>query len=93
MSTVFAAPGDFIVANNGVGELQRVTPGGTVTTIASGLHIVSVAVEPESVIVGGNLIPVDTTSLILAGTQMDAAWMIPVIISAIGIGIVIARKF
>jgi len=43
--------------------------------------------------VGGELIPLDTTSLILAGTQMNAAWMIPVIVSAIGIGIVIARKF
>jgi len=43
--------------------------------------------------VGGELIPLDTTSLLLAGTQMNAAWMIPVIVSAIGIGIVIARKF
>ena len=46
--------------------------------------------EPE---VGGIFDGVDTTSLILAGTQMTAAWMIPVIVSAIGIGIVIARKF
>jgi len=43
--------------------------------------------------VGGELIPIDTTSLIVAGAQMNAAWMIPVIVSAIGIGIVIARKF
>ncbi len=43
--------------------------------------------------VGGELIPLDTTSLLLAGTQMNAAWMIPVIVSAIGIAIVIARKF
>ncbi len=43
--------------------------------------------------VGGELIPLDTTMVLLAGTQMTAAWMIPVIVSAIGIGIVIARKF
>jgi len=43
--------------------------------------------------VGGELIPLDTTSLLLAGTYSNAAWMIPVIVSAIGIGIVIARKF
>ncbi len=43
--------------------------------------------------VGGELIPLDTTSLLVGGAQMNAAWMIPVIISAIGIGIVIARKF
>jgi hypothetical protein len=43
--------------------------------------------------VGGELIPLDTSALILAGAQMNSAWMIPVIVSAIGIGIVIARKF
>jgi len=43
--------------------------------------------------VGGELIPLDTTSLLVTGAQMNAAWMIPVIVSAIGIGIVIARKF
>jgi len=44
-------------------------------------------------VVGGELLPIDTTTLLLAGAQMNAAWMIPVIVSAIGIGIVIARKF
>ena len=43
--------------------------------------------------VGGELIPVDSTMVLVAGTQNIAAWMIPVIVSAIGIGIVIARKF
>jgi len=43
--------------------------------------------------VGGELIPLDTTALILAGAQMNAAWMIPVIVSGIGFAIVIARKF
>jgi len=43
--------------------------------------------------VGGEFIGVDTTSVLVAGTQSTAAWMIPVIVSAIGIGIVIARKF
>ncbi len=43
--------------------------------------------------VGGEIIPLDTTMVLLAGTQTTAAWMIPVIVSAIGIGIVIARKF
>ena len=47
----------------------------------------------QTVAVGGELIPLDTSALLLAGSQMNAAWMIPVIVSAIGIGIVIARKF
>jgi len=43
--------------------------------------------------VGGELIPLDATMVLVAGTQYTAAWMIPVIVSAIGIGIVLARKF
>jgi len=42
--------------------------------------------------VGGDFIGVETTSVLAAGAQYTAAWMIPVIVSAIGIGIVIARK-
>jgi len=49
--------------------------------------------DPSEGTVGGTPVPIDTTSLLLAGTQMTASWMIPVIIAAIGIGIVIARKF
>ncbi len=47
----------------------------------------------SSTSVGGKLIPVDSTALLLAGTYSNAAWLIPVIVSAVGIGIVIARKF
>ena len=43
--------------------------------------------------VGGELIPLDTTMVLVAGAQYTAAWMIPVIVSGIGIAIVIARKF
>ena len=43
--------------------------------------------------VGGEFIPLDSTMVLVAGAQYTAAWMIPVIVSAIGIGIVIARKF
>jgi len=48
--------------------------------------------SPKSAI-GGEIIPLDTTMVLVAGSQNTAAWMIPVIVSAIGIGIVIARKF
>jgi len=43
--------------------------------------------------VGGDLIPLDSTMVLVAGTHLVAAWMIPVIVSVIGIGIVITRKF
>ncbi len=42
--------------------------------------------------IGGNVIKLDTTPLIVAGAQMTASWMIPVIVSAVGIGLVIVRK-
>ncbi len=43
--------------------------------------------------VGGEMINVDSTMILVAGTQTAAAWMIPVIVSGIGFAIVIARKF
>ncbi len=43
--------------------------------------------------IGGDIIPLDSTMVLVAGSQYIAAWMIPVVVSAIGIGIVIARKF
>jgi len=43
--------------------------------------------------VGGEFIGIETTSVLAAGAQYTAAWMIPVIVSGIGFAIVIARKF
>ena len=43
--------------------------------------------------VGGELIPIDTTMVLLGATQTATAWMIPVIVAGIGIAIVVARKF
>ena len=43
--------------------------------------------------VGGSMIQMETTSILAAGAQYTAAWIIPVIVSGIGIAVVIARKF
>jgi len=55
------------------------------------------AVEPPPdngrMAVGGIFEGVDTTMVLVAGAQYNAAWMIPVIVSGIGFAIVIARKF
>jgi len=48
---------------------------------------------PASFAVGGEFIGIDTTAVLAAGAQYTAAWIIPVLVSTIGIGIVIARKF
>jgi len=43
-------------------------------------------------VVGGEIIPIETTTLILAGAQ-SFSWMIPVVLSGIGIGLfVVSRK-
>jgi len=47
--------------------------------------------EPQ-VSVGGKQIPIDTLTLVLAGTQFTTSWLIPALVAAIGIGLVIARK-
>ena len=47
----------------------------------------------SQLLIGGSLIPLDYAALLLSSINMTAAWLIPVIVSAIGIGIVIARKF
>ncbi len=45
------------------------------------------------IVVGGELIPIDTTALLLAGVQTNAAWLIPVVLSVLGIGLfVVSRK-
>ncbi len=43
--------------------------------------------------VGGEILPIDTTMVLLGATQTTASWLIPVIVAGIGIGIVILRKY
>ena len=54
---------------------------------------VDMCIFPEPSPIGGEIIPLDTTMILTAGAQYTAAWMIPILVSAIGIGIVLARKF
>ena len=47
---------------------------------------------PQAQAVGGELLPIDNTALILAGAQ-TFSWMIPVVLSVLGIGLfVVSRK-
>jgi len=46
----------------------------------------------EDLVIGGTLIPIDSISLILAGTHLTAVWLIPIIVSAAGIGLVFLRS-
>jgi len=58
--------------------------------------IIAIPIEnggPNGVKVGGEFIGIDTTAVLLAGAQMTSVWLVPFIVAAIGIGIVLARKF
>jgi len=95
--TVLAMPdgsGDLVIGFNTVSE-QQINEGMPFFSIfRTGFGVEQIIIESTNgVPVGGKLIEIDTTSLLVAGTQMTAVWIIPAIISAIGIGIVIARKF
>jgi len=45
----------------------------------------------EELLVGGEIIPIETTSLILAGAQ-SFSWMIPLVLSILGIGLFVVRR-
>jgi len=48
--------------------------------------------EPQSCqAIGGEIIPIEATSLILAGAQ-SFSWMIPVVLSVLGIGLFVIRR-
>jgi len=74
-------------------ELSSITAAGFVSPIGPLDHFTrGLTVIPVSAI-GGDMIQMETTSILAAGAQYTAAWMIPVIVSGIGFAIVIARKF
>jgi len=70
-----------LVQNSGTLPAAILNQGGILQTIPSICNII-----------GGEIIPIETTSLLLASTQ-TFSWMIPVIVSGIGIGLfVVLRK-
>ncbi len=62
----------------------------TVSGLSSGAAFFKI---DQHAAVGGEPISLDSTMILVAGAQNNAAWMIPVIVSGIGFAIVIARKF
>jgi len=52
----------------------------------------AIAFLPEPRMVGGEIIPIESTALLLAGLQTSAVWILPVIFSAAGIGLVLLRR-
>ncbi len=90
-----------LITNHGLLQtLQGVSFSNDGTYQSSGTDIFAIPltgnpIEPIASIcveVGGNLVPIDSTTLLLAGAQ-SFSWMIPVVLSVLGIGLfVVSRK-
>jgi hypothetical protein len=62
--------------------------------VVQGIVVPFTVINPQSngQVIGGEIIPIESFSLILAGAQ-SFSWMIPVVLSGIGIGLfVVSRK-
>ena len=73
---------------NGPGEINLF---GSVIEIENTGEITAI-INEFLTIVGGEIIQIESTAVLLAGVHMTASWLIPVVIASIGIGIVIARR-
>ena len=97
-SQVITANGNYGIGScyvvSGFSNMQMVTVTdncGGAMAVSHVDYTVQTGIPPA--MVAGSLTPIDTTMVLLAGTQSISSWMIPVIVAGIGIGIVIARKF
>ena len=64
-----------------------------VQVILNGIDDPSCIITPPEPIVGGKLLPIDTSALLVAGAQTNVTWLIPIVLSVIGIGLfVVSRK-
>jgi len=89
------------LTNHGILEtLQGVPFTNTGTYRSSGTDIFAIPLTGNDIVpiasicveVGGNIVPIDSTALLLAGAQ-TFSWMIPVVLSVLGIGLfVVSRK-
>jgi len=94
----FSPEGDKIVfcsiENRGNFQIVVMNPDGTDRTTISAIPS-AFDCAPDwgagMTIVGGEILPIEATSLILAGAQ-SFSWMIPVIVSVLGIGLFVFRR-
>jgi len=91
--TGLAFEGTNLYATDGT-NLWTLNPNnGAIITVVQviGVNLSGLAARQLSV-VGGEIIPLDTTMILVAGAQYNAAWILPVLVAGLGFAIVIARK-
>ena len=82
---------DLVSINVGSGAALVVGAGGTVLDSTLGGLAFAQSCEDDSAI-GGEILPISTVSLLLAGMYSGFAWILPAALSAIGIGALVIRK-
>jgi len=70
---------------------DAVNSGGTFTTIntdGTGVAdaIIDIITDPDFCVIGGEMLQIDSTALLLAGLQGSVIWMLPVLAGAAGVG-------
>ena len=90
----FGGAGDIFTIDTSTGVATRVGPTGLPPiTLGScrGEPSVSGLTLVTTTLIGGELLPIDNTALLLASVQ-SFSWMIPVLLSAMGIGLFVASR-
>ena len=54
--------------------------------------IIDLPCPPEPEVVAGDLLPIDSTALFLAGLSQSMVWMIPTVLGLAGVGVIIRAK-
>jgi len=83
------ANGDYLVTDTG--RLIKVDRNTLVQSVLSSgqLFVAPTGIFVVPIPVGGTIIPIDTTSLLVAGSYTTASWMIPILVSVVGIGLAV----
>jgi hypothetical protein len=80
--------GDYFgIAASGIKSFTLISLGGFDGVLFDNLTFI----DSNNEVIGGEIIPIESTSLILAGTQ-SFSWMIPVTLSVLGIGLFVASR-
>jgi len=90
----YAVPDTWTAAtttNNGGNTMRGVLMSDASNGVAVG-NSGTMVFTTSGVQIGGISIPIDQTALLLAGVQSISMWMIPVVISGIGIGMFLIKR-
>ena len=79
---------DFVVQNAALNLADIDEINVTLVSTTFDLDLIDITMQ----MIGGEIIPIDSTALLLAGAQTNLAWIIPIALSAIGIGVILVKK-